>query len=212
MNLSFSLSNQVKNELLNADVDFAVDSFKCLLMRADFSFSASNHLKLINIQTNTGTINFRLDATTAGTTAVIYRDSGSFITDGFVVGNYITLSAGNNTSKTLKITGITSATEMRVSLITGASLVDDGDDTPTYISGIITSNDEFATGGGYVAGGFAPTFTISGSLLYLDTFDEVDEFGAANLLTSPGCLIYDDTEANDLIIAFCRFTRWRVNV
>jgi hypothetical protein len=212
MNLSFTISQQLKNELLNADVDFVTDSFKCLLMRADFSFSSTNHLNLINIKTNTGTINFRLDAAAAGTTATIYRQSGSFIVDGFVTNNYITLSAGNNTGKTLKITSVVSATELRVSLVSGASLVDDGDDTPTYVSGIITSDDEFATGGGYTQGGFTPTFTVVDNLLYLDTFDLVDEFGASNLLTSPGCIIYDDTEANDVIICFARLTRWRVNV
>jgi len=200
MNLSFSLASEHKEQLLNADIDYAVDTFTAWLMRPDFTFSSSNHNNLINVSTNTGAINY----TCAGSAKTITRASGSFITDGFVPNNYITTDGTN--AGTYKVSSVT-ALVLKISLVGAATFVDESATSKT-----ITSNDEHAASGGYTPTGVTVTFTISANTLQLDTFDLEASFGAAALAESPGIIVYDNTHATDQICFYARTAIWRVSV
>jgi hypothetical protein len=185
-------------------LDFGVDTFKALLMRASFSFSSVNHAALKNVKTNTGAIAYYVTAATKTFT----RASGSFVTDGFVVGNYIST---NGTNVGVYVVRAVTALTMRVDLVGAATLVDEGT-VGAPVTFTITSEDEYATADGYTRGGLTVTFALTGSTLTLVTssFDWGD-FGSAALLLSPGVIIYDDTSSADDIVAYAKLSPWTVS-
>lgn len=206
MNFSFSTNADLKNLMLNGDVDFAVDTFKAVMMRDDWSFSSTRHNVLANIQTNTGAINYTVTASTKTFT----RASGSFVTDGFVVGNYITTN-GTNVG-TYQISAVEALT-MRVSLVGAATIADE-----TATSKTITSNDEHTTGGGYTQGTHSTeTFTIDGNVLTLDVIDltSTGPFGTLPEVGENVIIYCDKTTAGGVVkpvVCNCRFGAWRINV
>lgn len=207
MNVSFSTARNVTNEMLQGTIDFDTDTHVALLMKAGWSFSTTNHSYLKNIKNNTGSITYNVDATAS----TITRTAGSFITDYFVQNNWFTTSDGTHTG-VYKITSVVSATVLKVEVVSGAVL----NETGNPYTAVITTDDEFETGGGYTQGGTAATFTVSDNLLYLDHLDIVTEFGGVATAASPGFIVYDQTHSgaggDDAIILFARFSDWRVNV
>ena len=205
MNLSFTVPSNFRENLLSAKLNFArPDTFNAILMRAGFSFSAANHKALLNVTATTGAIDYGIVAATKTITRVIGAPHNhgtlSFITDGFVVGNYITLTGTN--AGTYVVRSVT-ATTMRVDLVGAATLVDE-----TATAQTITCQDEYATGGGYTR--IPVTFDLTGSVLTLDTFD-LTSFGAADLALSGGIIIYDDTATGDPIVCFAKTSTWALN-
>jgi hypothetical protein len=204
-NLSFTVSQGLKDALLNGDVDFGADTFNAILMRAGFSYSNSRHLLLKNVQASAA-ITYDVDASVRTLT----RSSGSFITDGFVVGNYLTVDAGANSANVFQIASVASATVLRLTEISG-TIVSETSQTNTW-----STDDEMATGSGYTHGGFTVTFTVDSGVLDMVTIDLSTGGNFGTAARTGGFLIYDDTYSvggdNDLVVAHARFSDWRLGV
>lgn len=172
MNLSFYFPTNFKENLLRANLDFDTNVFKAVLVRAGFSFSSNYYLKETNVTTSTGAINYHVVASTK----TITRETGSFITDGFVPGNVITL---NGTNKGPYLLRVVNDLTMKFDLYLGSSVVNEGspyidvapagagaEDTPlTWVTYTIQSVDEMRSITSNTAGigvtGTATTSTLS---------------------------------------------------
>ncbi len=168
---------------------------KCLLTRSGFVFNKDDHAQLMNIKADTTAMTLSIVASAAK----IIRVSGSFITDGFVPNNAVTLSGftngGNNVAK---IISTVSALEVVFTSATG--LVDEtggGDER-------MISNDELATGGGYTQNTkLTGVVTVSEDDMYDRsdaTFPTVTiTASGSNIGPTPGCLFHDSV--SDTIIS-----------
>jgi hypothetical protein len=163
-------------------IEWSTDTFKLLLMRSGFAFDRTKHKQLKNIKTNTGAISLTFVAATSKMT----RGSGSFITDGFVVGNRVTTDA------TLNPGPFTILTVSALEIVFNEAVVNEGPVTKTA-----TSDDELATGFGYVQYTKSPTMTF--------TEDDTNHWALAsyptqtwttsggNIGPSPCAILYDQT-------------------
>ena len=195
MGVTGIMSNHFKYQAAAKQIDLSTDSIKALLMRQGFVYNRDEHAKKINIKTNSGAISL----TFVAATKKITRGSGSFVTDGFVVGNKITTDAALNPGP-FTIT-VVSALEITVS----EAVADEGPVTKT-----VTSNDELATGYGYTQ----DTKVLTGVTLTEDDTNDRAEMAAADIQwpasggtigPTPGCLLYDDTSPDDTIIGYLDF-------
>lgn len=199
MNSAVYLQSELKNKILTGAFSFG-DSFKMLLMRDDFRFSPSQHTILKNIKTASASVNMVITASAK----TIVRSTGNFITDGFVAGNLITTNNASNTGN-YRIDSISQTTNpgdtLRISLIDGDPISDVL--TPTAM--IITSDDEHKTANGYTQGGIPVEFTIDGNNVIMEPFDWSD-LGIGGGHTATGGVIYDDTNGDDIIVGYLKFS------
>ena len=133
MAVTTTCTNYYKYALMKKLVDLSADTIKVLLMRTGFVFDKRVHRQLKNIATNTGAISL----TWAAVDKSVSRGSVSFVTDGFVAGNYCTSDDVSNPGPFT----IATVTALK---ITFNEVVVDSTATKT-----LTSNDELATGNGY---------------------------------------------------------------
>jgi hypothetical protein len=201
MAVTATTGNRYKEALINGEIDLDNDSIKVLLMRSGFVFDKQEHHELINLKTVNAGVQIDVDEPTGKFT----RASGSFVTDGFVVGNEITganfANGGNNAAF---IIDTVSATEIVVVDNTGmVTETGSGDET-------LTSDDELATGNGYTQ----DTKTTGTTTVALDnpsnyanmTFPTVTwSASGGSIGPSPGAILYDDTHADDVIIGYIDF-------
>lgn len=144
----------------------------------------------------TGSINY----TVTQSTSTFARESGSFVTDGFVVGTNFTSTSSTNPGP-YQVESVT-ALSMVVSVVGNTAALTDETATSKVMSN------------GYVQNTTTPvtvTFDVSSSsssALTLETSSfSWSEFGAA-LLDSPGIIIFDETATDDPIVAYARLTPW----
>jgi hypothetical protein len=188
-------SDHYTYSLVKKLIDLSSDSIKVLLMRNGFVFNQASHGTFINIETNTGAIAL----TFASTDKSVSRGSGSFVTDGFVVGNYCTCDA------TLNPGPFTIATVTALKITFNETVADEGPVTKT-----LTSNDELATGSGYTQNTMTTgTVTV--------TEDDVNHYTSATFPTvtwnasggsigpTPGAILFDDTSSDKTIIGYIDF-------
>lgn len=194
-------SNHYKYQLMKKALDISTDTIKVLLMRNGFVFNKDDHATLKNLKGDTTPMALNIVAATRKVT----RAAGSFVTDGFVPGNKVTLSgftnAGNNVVKIIE-----SVTALEVVLTDGTGLVDEtggGDER-------MIADDELATGFGYTQN------TKTTGAVTLTEDDTVDK-GVATYPTvtwnaaggdigpTPGAILFDDTSADDTIIHYIDF-------
>lgn len=198
-------SNKYKEALINKLIDLDNDSIKVLLMRSGFVFDKQEHHILINLKTVNAAAT--INANAAGT---FIRTTGSFVTDGFVVGNEITganfPSGGNNA--VFEIASITTTTiaDDTITVVDNTGMVTEGGDGDETL----TSNDELATGNGYTQ----DTKTTGATTV---TLDNVNNYGKCTFPTvswtaaggsigpSPGAILYDDTTTDNIIIGYIDF-------
>lgn len=304
MNISITNGNLVKSNLYSGLVDFyggSPDTFKAMLMRENFSFSSSVHKYKKNLNKTTTTSSMFAVAATY----TLGGYSGSFVTDGLVAGNYITIAGADNTNPyTYKLSTV-AATSLRMTNVDDSVWVACGTETTDEKSLTVTSRDEvrainfksggdgeitvttnatnssfiissgrwdttykfrigevFHTGGSnndgtgdnlgpYIVTDFLSngqemvvatiggstaivtdasaqaytftngtawntayaettvTFTVDGNTLTLNPFNFTD-FGVARW-GSPGFIIYDEDHADDIVIAYCRFSDWTLS-
>lgn len=200
MNIGYALPSDFRDKLLNAALDFiSPDTFVVMLMRDGFSYNASTMKYKKNVSASTSlTSQMSVNATTK---TISRTDGGSFITDGYVVGNYITTTnASNNGTYVVRTVA---ASSLRVDYVSGQALT-----TVTDVTAVITCEDEKPTGDGYTRGAVNAVFDVVNGNIYMDPFDWSD-FGTA-LNTSQGAIIYDETEAADAIVCYIRFTPWQL--
>jgi hypothetical protein len=211
MAVTATTSNRYKEALINGEIDLDNDSIKVLLMRDGFVFDKQTHHELINIK-----VNVVIDATgntitVADAANTFTRTSGSFITDGFVVGNEVTTTNFTNGANngTFLISAV-SALVMTVTTTVGGdpSLVDETNTTVVNLTW--DSDDELATGNGYTQN----TQTTGATTVSLDnnnnyakmTFPTVQWTAAGGSIgPTPGAILYDDTHANNVIVGYIDF-------
>ncbi len=195
MGVTGTMSNHFKYQVAAKQVDLLNDSIKVLLMRQGFVFNRDDHAAKKNIKTNSGAISL----TFVAATKKITRSSGSFVTDGFVIGNKITTDATLNPGP-FTITNVI-ALEITVS----EAVADEGPVTKT-----VTSNDELATGNGYTQ----DTKTLTNKTLTEDDTNDRAEMAAddvqwtasgGSIGPTPGAILYDDTSTDDVIIGYLDF-------
>jgi hypothetical protein len=189
MAVTVTYSNHFKYALFNKQIDINTDSIKVLLMRDGFLFDKAVHGRKKNIICNSGSLAVVFDAATK----TITRAAGSFVTDGFVVGNRITTDAALNPGPFI-------ITDVSALIITVGETVLDESVTKT-----ITANDELTTGAGYTADTKAlTTLTLTEDDVNNRaecTFDTVIWIATGGSIgPTPCALIYDNTDADKSII------------
>ncbi len=189
-----TFSNHYKYQLANKAISVTADTIKALLVKSGFVFDPDTYATLTNMKATTGsaTLTFSNSAST------ITRPTGSFITDGFVVGNYITTTASVNTGP-FTITVVAALT-----LTVSESLTDE------TISCVVTADDELETGFGYTQDGE----TITTPVLAEDDTDDRAEFtmdnpawtaAGGNIGPTPGAILYSDTSTDNTILCYLAF-------
>lgn len=204
-------SSHWKYALAKKMIDLSVDIVKVLLMRQGFSFNPNNHATLKNIK-NTVVINATTNTiTVSNTTNTFTRTSGSWLTDGFVVGNKITttnfINAANN--GTWLISALT-ATVMTITTTAGTDPVLTDETNTTVVNLTWVSNDELATGFGYTQDTMTTgiiTVTEDNINNRMDaTFPTITWTASTGSIgPTPGAILYDDTSADDTIIGYIDF-------
>lgn len=196
-----TVSNRFKYELLAGTANCATDDFKVLLMRSNFSFDKDLHLFKKNVKTTTGAITVTIN----NSDNTITRSTGSFVDDGFVTGNKITIDAGDNAGEYL--VSAVSTLYLTITTVAGGNpvLVDESSVTRT-----IASDDEIDTEYGYTK----DTYSFNMSSVTIDT---VNDRGSGFMPTimwtasggsigaTRGALFYDDSITNDPIVGFIDF-------
>jgi hypothetical protein len=187
-----TFSDLYKYALQTKQIGLSADTIKVRLMRHGFVFDPAAHREGKNIATNSGAIAL----TWASGDKSVSRASGSFITDGFVVGNQCT---SDDTSNPGPFT-IATVTALK---ITFNEAVTDSSATKT-----LTSNDELATGYGYTQD-TATTGTVTVKEDNTNhrsdaTFPTVTwNASGGDIGPTPGAIFYDSTA--DVVIMYALF-------
>jgi hypothetical protein len=167
---------------MTGKINLSTDTVKVLLMRSGYVFNKALHGKLINIKTNTGSIVFIWSAADNS----VSRSAGSFITDGFVVGNQCTSNSAVNPGPFI----IKTVTALKVTF--NESIVNENGYTQnTKTTGTITVTED--TVNHYTSATF-PTITFSG-------YSGVSGY-SGYIGPTPGAVLMDDTSADKTIIGF----------
>lgn len=188
-------SNHAAYQFMKKQLELSSDSVKVLLMRQGFVFNRDDHAKRANIKTNSGAISISF---VAGTKKIT-RGTGSFLADGFVVGNKITTDASLNPGP------FTSTNVIALEITVSEALTTEGPVTKT-----VTSNDELATGSGYTQ----DTKTLTTKTVTEDDTNNRSEMSADNVVwaasggsigPTPGAIFMDDTDTDKTILAYMDF-------
>jgi hypothetical protein len=181
-------------------IDLENDTIKVILLRSGFVFDKTKHKQLINIRTNTGAVEF----TVSDANNTFTRGGGSFITDGFVVGNKITTNSAEAANQGPFLVSAVSALVLTVTTMAG------GNPTLTVQTATFTisSDDEIATGNGYtqftlnlgVVTGV--TDTLGGYFTYPTITWTVS---GGNLPAACAAMLIDDTVAGDTVLQCIEF-------
>src|SRR4030065_2006594 len=92
MALTVTFSNHYKYQNITKAINLASDTLKCLLVKSGFVFDPDTYATKTNLKATSGSIT----ATFSSSAGTITRPTGSFITDGFVVGSKIETTSGSN--------------------------------------------------------------------------------------------------------------------
>ncbi len=208
-------SNDFKRAILNKEVAITTDVIRVLLMRNGFTFNRRLHSTLSNIR-RTVVINATGNTiTVSNTTKTFTRASGSFLTDGFVVGNRVTTSNFTNAANNgVWLISALTALVMTVTTTAGGAptLTDETNTTVTTLTW--ASNDELATLNGYTQD------TKTTGAVTLTRNDTIDRAVATyptvtwtatggDIGPTPGAILYDDTTVTDVIIHYIDFAGLR---
>jgi len=206
MAVSATLSNHFKYMKATGGINLLTDSIKILLMRSGFTFNKDTHAIKKNVKTTSGSIGTLTFANTGNT---LTRNSGSFITDGFVVGNQITTDSANSANQGPFLISVVDGSGLALTVTTTAG----GD--PTLTDGAesnitVTSNDELAAGYGYAA----DTKVLTGQAVAEDDTNDRSEMtcdsitwnaSGGSIGPTPGAILYSDTSSDDTIIGYLNF-------
>jgi len=194
MAVTATLSNHYKYQLGKKQIDLSADSIIVCLMREGFVFNKDNYEKKINFKTNSGAISIIFSVA-----KTITRSTGSFIADGFVIGNKITTDAALNPGPFT----ITSVTQYVITV--SEAVVDEGP-----VTKVVTSDDELGTAYGYTQ--YAKAL-INQALTENDATDRAEmtcddpvwTASGGTIGPSPGALLIDDTTSDKTVIGYIDF-------
>lgn len=194
MSLVTTMSNMYHEQKLYGDIHLDSDTLKIILLRTGFVFDRTAHYKLINLRTNTGALNLTFIAATKKIT----RAAGSFITDGFVVGNQVTSDAALNPGP------FTVASVSALEIVVNETVLDEA-----AVAKTLSSDDELPTGAGYTQFDKALTFiaiAIDDSLRGAEaTYQPASWTATGTMGPASGAIVIDDTHADDLVIMHMAF-------
>jgi len=194
MAVSAILSNHFKYQLAKKLIDLSADSIIICLMREGFVFNRDDYAAKINFKTNSGAISI-----TFAVAKTIKRISGSFITDGFIIGNKITTDASLNPGP------FTIADVTQYVITVSEAVQDEGP-----VTKVVTSDDELATLYGYTQ----YTKALTTKVLSEDDTNNRAEMTCDDVLwtasggtigPSPGALLVDDTTSDKTVIGYLDF-------
>ena len=188
------LSNHYKYQLGKKQIDLSSDSIIICLMRQGFVFNPDDHAARINFKTNSGAISI-----TFAVAKTITRGSGSFITDGFIIGNKITTDATLNPGP-FTITNVT-----QYVITVSEVVVDEGP-----VTKVVTSDDEIATNYGYTQYEKALTNQVlteddANNRAEMTCDDPVWTASGGMIGPSPGALLVDDTTSDKTVVGYIDF-------
>jgi len=195
MALSATLSNHFKYALANKLIDLDSDIIRILLMRTGFVFNKATHSTLSNIKATSGA----LSITFSNSAKTIVRGSGSFIDDGFVVGNKITTDSANNPGPFY----VTTIADLTITC-SAATFVGE------TVSKTVTADDELAANYGYAQDtkellGKAIAENDSGDRMQF-TCSNVDWIASGgDIGPMAGAILYDPDSTGDVIIGYLSF-------
>jgi hypothetical protein len=188
-------SNAFKYQLAIGAPNLGADTIKVFLMRSGFVFNQDDHALKQNIITSSSSATLTC---TQGNQRIT-RDSGSFIDEGFVIGNQITTDLSSNGGPFI----VTEVQELYLGVESG--LVNEG---PTA-SKIVSSNDELEVKNGYTS-----DTELSGRLISEDdennraemTCDDISWTATdGDIGPTPGAILCDDTVEGKPVIGFIDF-------
>lgn len=194
MTVSATLSNHFKYQLAKKLIDLSADSIIICLMREGFVFNRDDYAVKINFKTNSGAISI-----TFSTAKTITRTSGSFLTNGFVIGNKITTDATLNPGP-FTITDVT-----QYVITVSEAIVDEGP-----VTKVVTSDDELATLYGYTQ----YTKELTTKSLAEDDINNRAEMTCDDMIwtasggtigPSSGALLVDNTTSDKTVIGYLDF-------
>ena len=175
-------------------IDESADTIRMLCMRSGFVFNRRIHRQLKNIRTNTGAIAL----VWAAADKSVSRASGSFVTDGFVVGNRCTSDDTLNPGPFI----VATVTALKITFV---EAVVNSSATKT-----LSSDDELAT----TSGGYTQNSKSIGVVTVTEnnTYDRADSTFltvsiaavSANIGPTPGVMFYDVTA--DVMISYLLFS------
>lgn len=187
--IQMKVTNHFMYQLRKKLVDMTTDSFIVMLMRSGFVFDPKIHQKLINIKTDTGSIAL----TWAATDKSVARGSGSFITDGFVVGNQCTSDDTSNPGP------LTIASVSALKIIFNEAVVN------SSATKTLTSDDELETNYGYTQSTMVlttPVLTEDNMNNRVDTtFDDVVWSASGGSIGPSAAIVVYDDDVSDKVIA-----------
>lgn len=195
MAVSATLTNHFKYQLAKKQIDLSGDTIIACLMRQGFVFNKDDYAKKVNFRTTSGAISI----TFAGAGKTITRGSGSFLTDGFVIGNKISTDAASNPGPFT----ITLVTDLVITV--SETVVNEGPVTKT-----VSSDDELASLYGYSQ----YTKTLAGKVVTEDDANDRAEMGADDVVwtaaggtigPTPGALLVDDSTSDKTVIGYLDF-------
>jgi len=194
MTVSATLSNHFKYQLAKKLIDLSADSIIICLMRSGFVFNRDDYAVKINFKTNSGAISI-----TFSTSKTITRTSGSFLTNGFVIGNKITTDASLNPGP-FTITDVT-----QYIITVSETVLDEGP-----VTKVVTSDDELATLYGYTQ----YTKELTTKSLAEDDINNRAEMTCDDMIwtasggtigPSSGALLVDNTTSDKTVIGYLDF-------
>src|SRR3990172_1386621 len=161
----FTASNHLKYMLATKEVDLDSDTFKMILLRDGLVFNKRDFATYNNLKATSGS----LTLTFVFGSSSISRATGSFITDGFVVGNRVGTTSAINPGP------FTIVTVSALQITVAETIVNE------VFACVMTAQDELASGNGYTTGGQ----TITGLALTEDDTDDRAELVFDDLSWTP---------------------------
>jgi len=190
----FTASNHLKYMLATKEVDLDSDTFKMILLRDGLVFNKRDFATYNNLKATSGS----LTLTFVFGSSSISRATGSFITDGFVVGNRVGTTSAINPGP------FTIVTVSALQITVAETIVNE------VFACVMTAQDELASGNGYTTGGQ----TITGLALTEDDTDDRAELvfddltwtaSGGDIGPTSGAMIIDDTTADKTIVGNLHF-------
>ncbi len=189
-----------RDALVRGKVDFSSDTFKIMLMKSGYVFDTNvvKYLKNVHgIFNGSGSVT---DIAFSATNNSITTTAGDFVAAGLIAGNTITISNTTNNNFTVTISTVTTTT---ITVVETGTLVDE-----TGTTAKIEANDELASANGYTQNSTPlGTATITDNSGSVDiTFPTVSwTASGGDIGATPGAIVYDDTNADDVIVGYLDF-------